>query len=147
MASQFPAAFDTFMTSQVSDTLATSPHHKLHNDANDALAAIQARLGVLNSVDATSVDYLLRHLQAGIAPMAHINNASTSITTTGINVSLATNYNLVSGVLGIANGLNDANTAQNALGIAYMALAVITLDLVNKFNTLSAGLQTQGLET
>lgn len=145
----YPVALDTWVNPNAAagDTLGSVPHDLQHRKVNDAIAAIQAKLGITSSLDVASIDYAIRHLQGLIAPTAHIADVGTAITTSGINVSLLTNYNLVSGVLGIANGLNDANTAQNQLGVAYMALAVITLDLINKFNTLIHGLQAQGLET
>lgn len=145
----FPAALDTWVNPNAGagDTLGSIPHDTQHCKANDAIDALERKVGITNSLDTTSLDYLIRHLQSVIAPAAHITDVGNSITTTGINVSLPTNFNLISGVLGVANGLNDANTAQNALGVAYMALAVITLDLANKFNTLIHGLQAQGLET
>lgn len=150
MATAFPTALDTYIPATPSDTLAAmmgGTHSDTHNGIAAAIVAIQTKLGINNSADPASIDYLVHHLQSLITPAAHIGDVSTTITTTGINTALLTNYNLVSGVLGIANGLNDANSAQNALGVAYMALAVVTLDLVNKFNTLIHGLQAQGLES
>lgn len=58
----------------------------------------------------------------GSSPTAHIADAADNAPT-----NLATNYNLVSGVLGLANGLNDANTKQNDLAAKYN-------DLADKFN-------------
>lgn len=58
----------------------------------------------------------------GSAPQATIGSAVTT---------LATNYNLATGVLGLANALNTANGAQNDLG--------------TKFNSLVTELQTLGL--
>ena len=144
----FPAALDTFVNPNAAngDTLATVNHDMQHAKKNDAIAAIQKKLGIDSSLDSTSIDYIVKHLQTIIAPIAHIAPVSNTITTTGIATNLPTNFNTLSGLLGIANGLNDANTAQNALGVAYMALAVIVLDLVTKFNTLNTGLQGDGLE-
>lgn len=146
--SGFPAALDAFNNPNAAggDNLASVPHDLQHGKANDAIVAIQALLGITNSVDTNSHDYKLRHLQGIIAPMAHIAAVSNTITTSGINITLVTNYNALTSLLTLASGLNDANTAQNALGVAYMALAVIVLDLVTKFNTISTGLQTEGLE-
>lgn len=69
------------------------------------------------------------------AIQAHIANAAT-----GAATNLPTNFNLVSGVLGVANGLNDSNTAQNDLATKYN-------DLAAKVNTLFAHLQTQNLQS
>lgn len=149
--SQFPAtAIDTYTPAAPTDSLASmmgGTHSASHNAIMDAIIAVQTKLGIDNSADASSLDYKIRHTEAFITAMAHIATVSTTITTSGINTTLPTNFNLISGTLGIANGLNDANTAQNALGVAYMALATIVVDLIGKFNTLNTALQAQGLES
>lgn len=63
------------------------------------------------------------------------HGVANAITTGGISTTLPTNYNLVSGILGLANGLNDANTAQNALSADF-------IDHVGKFNALLSWLGT-----
>ncbi len=150
MATNYPTALDTYIPATPSDTLANmmgGTHSDTHNGLAGAVVALETKLGINGSADPASIDYIVRHLQSLIAPAAHITDVNNAITTTGINTSLPNNYNTLSGLLGIANGLNDANTAQNQLGVAYMALAAITLDLVTKFNTLIHGLQAQGLES
>lgn len=62
--------------------------------------------------------------------VAALNNAPQAAIANSTN-NLPTNYNLLSGLLGIADGLNGANTAQN--------------DMATKLNTLLAELRTLGL--
>lgn len=85
--------------------------------------------------DAEPVDSATNAAVAGKSNKSSFANI-TALTAHGIanasaasNPGLATNFNLVSGLLGIANGLNDANTAQNDLATKYN-------DLEGKFNTL-----------
>lgn len=81
------------------------------NIVNDALSSIATNIfGKSNKSSFSAVAALAAH---GIA------NASAAS-----NPGLQTNYNLVSGVLGLANGLNDANTAQNDLATKYNDLEV-----------------------
>lgn len=89
---------------------------------NAAIASINTNIsGKSNKSSFSAVTALAAH---GIA------NASAAS-----NPGLPTNFNLVSGVLGIANGLNDANTAQNDLATKYN-------DLEAKFNSCLAWLGT-----
>lgn len=77
------------------------------------------------AVHPASIQWLftpLAPLTLSAAPQAAIANSTNN---------LPTNFNLVSGILGVANGLNDANTAQN--------------DMATKFNTLLSELRTLGL--
>lgn len=68
------------------------------------------------------------------------SDASTHIASgaTNAGTSLPTNFNLISGTLGIANGLNDANSGQNDLATKYN-------DLATKFNVLLTDLQSHGV--
>lgn len=68
-----------------------------------------------------------------ITTCSHIANGATNAANNNL-----TNYNLVSGVLGIAGGLNTANANQNAM-------ADNLNDLAAKFNTLLADLQTNNI--
>jgi hypothetical protein len=60
MATNFPTSLDTFPSAATlaTQTLATSPHSTLHGDLGDALAAVEAKVGVTGSAVTTSLDYL-----------------------------------------------------------------------------------------
>lgn len=75
----------------------------------------------------------------------HIADASTSAASNA-STTQVTSYNTLSGLLGIATGLNDANAAQNDLATKYNALAVMYNDLSTKFNTTQRHLETLGLQ-
>jgi len=67
MASSYPSALDAFSNPSASDTLdsATVPHHTQHSDANDAIEAIQATLGVNPQSSSTTVADRLVLIGAG----------------------------------------------------------------------------------
>lgn len=67
-------------------------------------------------------------------PAAHIEDADTDAVT-----NLATNYNLATGLLGLADALNTSNSAQNDLASKYN-------DLATKVNTLFSHLESQELQ-
>lgn len=69
----------------------------------------------------------------GGSPGAHITDGATNAANNN-----ATNYNIVSGLLGVANGLNAGNANQNDLADKYNALAT-------KFNTLLDRLEARGI--
>lgn len=69
-----------------------------------------------------------------ITAQAHINPGATNATT-----NLATNFNALSALLGLANGLNDSNTAQNDLATKYN-------DLATRFNSLLTHLETVNIQ-
>lgn len=79
MATNFPVSLDALTNPSGSDTLGTTAvlHSTQHANLNDAVEALQAKVGVDSSAVTTSHDYLLRHL----ATAAGLTN--TRITTAG----------------------------------------------------------------
>ncbi len=63
MATTFPEELDSFLNPQPTDSVAAVSHAAQHADANDAIEALQAKLGVDNSLDANSIDYRVRALE------------------------------------------------------------------------------------
>jgi hypothetical protein len=62
MATNFPTSLDSFTNPTAVDTLDSPPHDEQHADANDAIEALQAKVGVDGSAVATSHDYILANM-------------------------------------------------------------------------------------
>lgn len=131
--SNFPTTLDTFTNPSDAggDTLASVPHDAQHAKTNDAIKAIQAKLGIDGSTDPLSIDKILTTKQATInqvdAPGAVATNAPTNA---------PTNYGAIAAILGA--DANATNTKQNQI-------ATNLNDLSAKFNALIAWLQANGL--
>lgn len=65
MATSFPTGLDTLTNPIGSNTLDSPDHAGQHADANDAIEALQAKVGVNNSTVTTSIDYKLTSALAG----------------------------------------------------------------------------------
>lgn len=59
MAINFPTSLDTFTNPTSSDTLDSPDHAVQHSDVNDAVEALEAKVGVDSSAVTTSHDYIL----------------------------------------------------------------------------------------
>jgi len=57
MATSFPASLDTLTNPTSGDSLNSPSHSGQHADANDAIEALQAKVGVDGSSVTTSLDY------------------------------------------------------------------------------------------
>ena len=57
MATNFPTSLDALTNPTASDALTSPSHAGQHADANDAIEALQAKVGVNGSAVATSLDY------------------------------------------------------------------------------------------
>ena len=62
MATSFPVSLDELINPQASDSVQSPSHSEQHADANDAIAALQEKVGVDNSTDADSLDYKIRQI-------------------------------------------------------------------------------------
>lgn len=63
MSTLFPLALDTLANPVATDGLAG--HAQQHANANDAIEALQARVGVVGSTDASSLDHRIAALETG----------------------------------------------------------------------------------
>ena len=64
MATNFPSSLDTLTNPSATDTLDSPPHDEQHADANDAIEALQAKVGVDGSAVTTSLDYKVANLES-----------------------------------------------------------------------------------
>ena len=59
----YPLALDTLTNPAAGDSL--TGHAAQHSNANDAIEALQARVGVIGSTDTASIEYRLSHVPLG----------------------------------------------------------------------------------
>lgn len=64
MATNFPTTLDTLINPTSSDPLNNPSHSAQHANVNDAIEALQAKVGVNNSVVTTSLDNRIAQLEA-----------------------------------------------------------------------------------
>jgi len=62
MATTFPVSLDELINPQASDSVESPSHSEQHADANDAIEALQEKVGVDNSTDVNSLDYKIRQV-------------------------------------------------------------------------------------
>ena len=62
MTTNFPSSIDNFTNPTTSDTLASVSHSAQHADINDAMEAVQAKVGVNGSAVTGSLDYKLANI-------------------------------------------------------------------------------------
>lgn len=64
MSTQYPTGIDNFINPQATDNEDTAgvEHDLQHADANDAIKAIQTKLGITGSADGNSIDFIINNL-------------------------------------------------------------------------------------
>lgn len=131
MATTFPTALDAFTNPTTTDTLGsvTVPHATQHADANDAIEALQAKVGIDSSAVPTSLDYRVTALEAGGGGSEYlVENYNGAVPTLssgvdqlalGENVTVAGNYSI-----GIGETVRVDGRACIAMGSGVNAKAV-----------------------
>ena len=123
MATNFPTSIDA-LTNPVNTDVLTSPDHaEQHANANDAIEALQAKVGVNSSAVATSLDYKvgLKVDKTTLTTTGDIFYASSANTPARLAIGSSTNVLTVSGGVPVwsafvtagqkyANGNGSANT-------------------------------------
>ena len=72
MATSFPSSLDSFTNPLSSDTLSSPSHSAQHADANDAIEALQVKVGVDSSADTSSLEYRIAQLEAAGSPIVKV---------------------------------------------------------------------------
>lgn len=111
MATGFPTSLDALTNPTSGQALNSPSHSSQHTNSNDAIEALQAKVGVTNSAVTTSLDYKMRINN----PVGEITLWGTSTAPTGwliadgSTVSRST-YSALFAVLGTTYGIGDGST-------------------------------------
>lgn len=89
MPTNYPASLDSFTTVLGSATTASTDIASKHNNAQDAIAALEAKVGVNNSADSSSIDYQLRNPASSNPGHVHTVSAITDFNSAVISAVTA----------------------------------------------------------
>lgn len=114
MATNFPTSLDSLTNPTSSDTLASPDHAGQHSNANDAIEALQAKVGVDGSAVTSSLDYKVAvNTPAGVMQMYGGSSAPTGwLLCDGTAVSRST-YSALFAVIGTTFGAGNGTTTFN----------------------------------
>ena len=108
MATSFPSSLDSFTNPVSSDTLSSPSHSAQHANANDAIEALQVKVGIDSSADTSSLEYRIAQLEAAGSPIVKVASFTASGTWTvpaGVTYAVA---HIRGGGGGIAIDATDA---------------------------------------
>jgi len=111
MATSFPSGLDALTNPTSSDGLNSPDHAGQHSDANDAIEALEAKVGITSSAVTTSHDYLIKNnTPTGVINMWATTTAPTSwLLCDGTAVSRTT-YAALFAVISTTYGTGDGST-------------------------------------
>jgi microcystin-dependent protein len=94
--SDFPQSIDNFFDPDPTTPLddATNPHHLIEGRQNDAIASIQTKVGIDNSGDPNSLDFIIRNLNAVVTQTTALFTLPPADGTTTVTVAVISTANL-----------------------------------------------------
>lgn len=115
MSTNFPVALDALTNPAGGDAL--TGHASQHANANDAIEALQAKVGINSSADTNSLDYKINHLTKGQVGLGNVDNTS------DINKPVSTAQAAADSAVQTA-AASDATTKANAAQAAAIAASI-----------------------
>jgi len=122
MATNFPASLDTLTNPTSSDSLSSPSHSAQHANVNDAVEALQAKVGVDSSAVTSSLDYKVAQLEA--ASTGKILQVVSTTKTDTFSASVATGA--------VSSAAISATITPTSASSKVFILATISTDVSNQ---------------
>jgi len=110
MATNFPTSLDALTNPQGTDSVAAVPHAAQHANANDAIEALEAKVGANNSAVTTSLDYRIRTLESASVDTEAIQDIVGGMVTGNTENNIVVDYNDTTGKLNFSTGADVVTT-------------------------------------
>ena len=153
MATNFPTSLDNLTNPASTNELDAPSHSQQHADANDAIEALEAKVGVNNSANTTSLDYRVRQLETVPTYTNEMaQDASAALFTHANHVNLTATYDDVSnqvilvGLGGVASKISQ-EVVNNTGGTLYKGQVVYANGAVGASGQLRVGLSSNSAES
>ena len=128
MATNFPASLDTLTNPTSSDSLSSPSHSAQHANVNDAVEALQAKVGADSSAVTTSLDYKVAQLEA----ISH-GKILQVVSTTKTNTFTTTSTSYVD-VTGVSQAITPTSATSKVLIIITGVTGQTSNADLNRFN-------------
>jgi len=106
MATNFPTSLDSLTNPQGTDSVLAVPHAAQHANANDAIEALEAKVGANNSAVTTSLDYRIRTLESASVDTEAIQDIVGGMVSSNTETDITVTYDDGTGKLNFAAGSN-----------------------------------------
>jgi len=107
MATSFPTSKDILINPDGLDSVAEVSHSAQHANANDAIEALENKVGVNNSTDVNSLDYKVKQLELNFQDENEIKDLAASIITGGSHTGISVSYNNTTNLLSLSATYDD----------------------------------------
>jgi hypothetical protein len=146
MATNFPEDLDSFTNPQPTDSVAAVSHAAQHANANDAIEALQAKVGVDGSLDATSLDYRVTTLENASVDTEAIQDIVAGVLTAGSHTNITVEYDDGNNRINLISSYGDEQVV-DAIAAALTAGTGIVKTFDDSLNTITIAIDTDSIAT
>jgi len=141
MATTFPTTLDQLLNPTGTDSVQLVSHAAQHSNANDAIEALEAKLGVDNSTNTETIDYKVRDLISKIYTNEMAQDAIASALAAGTHTNITVNYDDVANSLSLVATYDDEEV-MDAIATSLTAGSGITKVYNDAANTITVSVDT-----
>ncbi len=141
MATNFPASLDVLINPQPNDSVELVPHAAQHANANDAIEALESKVGSNNSTDPNSLDYKVKTLETNILDGEEVEDLVGDLFTTGTHNNITVAYDDVARKINLTATYDDEEV-MDAIATSLTAGNGITKTYDDVANTITLAVDT-----
>ena len=141
MATTFPTTLDQLLNPAATDSIEFVSHSAQHSNANDAIEALEAKLGVNNSTDTATIDYKVRDLISKIYTNEMAQDAIATALAAGTHGNITVAYDDVANSLSLTATYDDEEV-MDAIATSLTAGPGITKVYNDVANTITISVDT-----
>jgi predicted small metal-binding protein len=146
MAILFPIALDQLLNPTGVDSVQLVPHAAQHSNANDAIEALETKVGVNNSTDVASIDYKVRDLISKIYTNEMAQDTIAAALAAGTHTNITVGYDDVANSLSLTANYDDEEV-MDAIATSLTAGTGITKVYNDVANTITISVDTTVIAT
>jgi hypothetical protein len=146
MATTFPTTLDQLLNPTGTDSVQLVSHAAQHSNANDAIEALEAKLGVNNSTDATTIDYKVRDLISKIYTNEMAQDTIAAALAAGTHGNITVAYDDAANSLSLTATYGDEQV-MDAIATSLTAGGGITKVYNDAANTITVSVDTTVIAT
>ena len=146
MAITFPTSLDSLTNPQGTDSVQLVSHAAQHADANDAIEALEAKVGADNSTVTTSLDYRVNALENASLDEEGIQQIAADLLTNGTHTNITVTYDDANDKINLEATYGNEE-AISAIATALTAGTGISKTYDNVANTITVSVDTSSIAT
>jgi len=146
MATNFPTSLDALTNPQGTDSVQAVPHAAQHANANDAIEALQAKVGINGSTNAASLDKRVATLENASVDTEAIQDIVAGVLTAGTHTNITVTYDDTANKINLAATYSDEQV-MDAIATALTAGTGITKTYDDIANTITVAVDTSSIAT